>query len=129
MHLCLILLAEGVFRRRSADGAGCGARAQVSHTWTREAFGAPLGRQLRAPRQELADVQAAIKSGLTRSVARGQKSPRWSAGRRAGPRHGPAISGNRRSARPRGGPRGAADSAPAPSRRSAPLTFGEGELP
>src|SRR5215207_9468563 len=49
MHLCLILLNEGVFRRRSADGAGCGARAQVSHTWTREAFGTPLGRHYECP--------------------------------------------------------------------------------
>ena len=39
MRLCLILLNEGVFRRRLGDGAGCGARAQVSHTWTREYSG------------------------------------------------------------------------------------------
>src|SRR5215216_7226980 len=49
MHLCLILLNEGVFRRRLGDGAGCGARAQVSQTWTREAFGAPLGRHYERP--------------------------------------------------------------------------------
>src|SRR5215216_2265169 len=49
MRLCLILLTEGVFRRRLGDGAGCGARAQVSHTWTREAFGAPLGRHYECP--------------------------------------------------------------------------------
>ena len=36
---------------RLESGAGCGARAQVSHTWTREAFGTPLGRETcaRAP--------------------------------------------------------------------------------
>src|SRR5215211_1630269 len=43
---------------------------------------------LRVPRQELADVRPQMAQ--TRSVARGQKSPRWSAERRAG--HGPAIS-------------------------------------
>src|SRR5215204_946428 len=45
----LILLTEGVFRRRLGDGAGCGARAQVSQTWTREAFGTPLGRHYECP--------------------------------------------------------------------------------
>src|SRR5215203_424201 len=49
MRLCVILLTEGVFRRRLGDGTGCGARAQVSHTWTREAFGAPLGRHDERP--------------------------------------------------------------------------------
>src|SRR5215203_3608661 len=49
MRLCVILLTEGVFRRRLGDGTGCGARAQVSHTWTREAFGAPLGRHYECP--------------------------------------------------------------------------------
>src|SRR5215210_3662779 len=49
MRLCLILLNEGVFRRRLGDGAGCGARAQVSHAWTREAFGTPLGRHYECP--------------------------------------------------------------------------------
>src|SRR5215204_1689481 len=49
MRLCLTPLTEGVFRRRLGDGAGCGARAQVSHTWTREAFGTPLGRHYERP--------------------------------------------------------------------------------
>src|SRR5215216_3933930 len=93
MHLWLTLLAEGVFRRRSADGA------RVRRPRTGFANLDPGGLRgstwasLRAPRQELADGQVAIPSDLTRSVARGQKSPRWSAGRRAGPHHGPAISG------------------------------------
>src|SRR5215204_175876 len=90
MRLCLILLTEGVFRRRLGDGAGCGARAQVSHTWTREAFGTPLGRHYVRPARSWL-TSGRDQSGLTRSVARGQKSPRWSAERRAG--HGPAISG------------------------------------
>ena len=52
------------------------------------------------------------------------KTPRWSAGRRAGPVW-PVISGRtfRRWARPRGGPPGAASSAPASSGAPSPLAF------
>ena len=68
---------------------GCGARAQVSHTWTREAFWAPL----RAPRQELADGQVAITSGV--SEKRGPRTEIAAVERREARRsaHGPAISG------------------------------------
>src|SRR5215216_409830 len=90
MRLCLILLTEGVFRRRLEDGAGCGARAQVSHTWTREASGLRLGVTMNAPPG--AGLRADREwSARTRGPER-PKIPRWSAGRRAGP-VGPAISG------------------------------------
>src|SRR5215210_2872256 len=124
MRLCLILLNEGVFRRRLGDGAGCGARAQVSQAWTREAFGAPLGRHYERPARSWLTSGRDQKVAWTSSVARGQKSPRWSAERRAG--HGPAISGKRRSARPRGGPRGAAIRTSAVSALRPPRLF-EGE--
>ena len=56
------------------------------------------------------------------------QSPRWSAGRRAGPRHGPVISGRyfRRSALPRGGPPGASVKRTSAVQRSIPLTFLKG---
>src|SRR5215210_8198943 len=122
MHLCLILLNEGVFRRRLGDGAGCGARAQVSHTWTREAFGAPLGRHYECP----------ARSWLTS----GRKWPRREAwpedrNRRGGaPRGAPVMDRrspwNRRSARPRGGPRGAAIRTSAVSALRPPRLFAGG---
>src|SRR4051794_26016228 len=56
------------------------------------------------------------------------KTPRWSAGRRAGPVW-PVISGRtfRRSARPRGGPRARPTIAPAPSSAPSPSLLFEGE--
>src|SRR5215204_2073806 len=124
MHLCLILLNEGVFRRRSADGAGCGARAQVSHTWTREAFGPPLGRHYERP----------ARSWLTAG-----RDNKWSDEKR-GPRTEIAAVERREARRSwtgdlrRNGDRPDREaghqvrrSAPAPSRRSAPLASFEGE--
>src|SRR5215216_4802886 len=59
MHLCLTLLAEGVFRRRSADGARMRRPrtgfANLDPGGLRGSTWAPL----RAPRQELADGQVA----------------------------------------------------------------------
>src|SRR5215216_5657605 len=64
MHLCLTLLNEGVFRRRSADGARVRRPrtgfANLDPGGLRGSTWAPLG----APRQELADGQVAITSGL-----------------------------------------------------------------
>src|SRR5215207_8929149 len=65
MHLCLTLLTEGVFRRRSADGA----RVRRPRTGLAHLDPGGLRRStwasLRAPRQELADGQVAITSGVS----------------------------------------------------------------
>jgi hypothetical protein len=61
-----------------------------------------------------------------RSVARERQMPQQSAERRAGLRHWPVISGGfRRWVRPRGGPPGAAASAPAPVGALHPSLFGK----
>src|SRR5215216_1674683 len=108
MHLCLTLLAEGVFRRRSADGARVRRpRTGLAHLDPGGLRGSTWA-SLRAPRQELADGEVAITSGV--SEKRGPRTEiaaveRREARRSVMDRQSPA---NRRSARPRGGQRGAA---------------------
>ena len=49
---CSLRASSGGVRLMEQDG---GARAQVSHTWTREAFGTPPGRHYERPARSLAD--------------------------------------------------------------------------
>src|SRR5215216_275951 len=105
---------------------GCGARAQVSHTWTREAFGAPLGRHYERP------ARSWLTSGRNNKWPDEKRSPRTEIAaveRREARRsaHGPAISGGTGDRPDREAGHEVRRSAPAPSRRSAPLTSREGE--
>src|SRR5215210_978727 len=121
----LILLTEGVFRRRLGDGAGCGARAQVSHTWTREAFGTPLGRHYERP------ARSWLTSGRDQKWSDEKRGPRTeiAAVERREARRSWTGDLRRNGDRPdREAGHAVRRSAPAPSRRSAPLASLQGEV-
>src|SRR5215211_5068481 len=124
----LTLLTEGVFRRRSADGARVRRpRTGLAHLdpgGLRGSTWAPL----RAPRQELADGQVAITSGV--SEKRGPRTEIAAVERREARRsRWTGNLRNRRSARPRGGPRGAAAIRTSAVSALRPLTSREGKVP